>query len=159
MAKTAQKVSLSPSRDIPFDKLMLSQSNVRRIKAIVSMEELAADIVRLGLLQGLNDQAILDAESVETGIFGNPAAGGRFKARSLLVKQKRLAKTTPIPRIVRDAALEIAAEDDSLAENLQRVALHPLDQYAHSRPCAKTATARKRLRRPSSSRPRKSGSA
>ena len=33
MAKVAQKVILSSSRDIPFDKLALSQSNVRRIKA------------------------------------------------------------------------------------------------------------------------------
>lgn len=32
MAKAAQKITLSPSRDIPFDKLVLSQSNVRRIK-------------------------------------------------------------------------------------------------------------------------------
>jgi ParB family chromosome partitioning protein len=35
---------------------------------------------------------------------------------SLLVKQKRLAKSTPIPCIVRDAASDILAEDDSLAE-------------------------------------------
>ena len=48
MAKAAQKVTLSPSRDIPFDKLVLSQSNVRRIKAGVSVEELAEDIARRG---------------------------------------------------------------------------------------------------------------
>jgi ParB family transcriptional regulator, chromosome partitioning protein len=28
-----QKITLSPSRDIPFNKLVLSQSNVRRVKA------------------------------------------------------------------------------------------------------------------------------
>ncbi len=39
MAKAAQKITLSPSRDIPFDKLVLSQSNVRRIKAGVSVED------------------------------------------------------------------------------------------------------------------------
>jgi ParB family chromosome partitioning protein len=33
MTKAVQKITLSPSRDIPFDKLVLSQSNVRRIKA------------------------------------------------------------------------------------------------------------------------------
>lgn len=37
MAKVAQKVTLSPLRDIPFDKLVLSQSNVQRIKAGVSV--------------------------------------------------------------------------------------------------------------------------
>ena len=129
MAKAAQKVTLSPSRDIPFDKLVLSQSNVRRIKAGVSVEELAEDIARRGLLQGLNVRPMLDADGVETGMFEIPAGGRRFQALSLLVKQKRLAKTAPIPCIVRDAASEILAEDDSLAENMQRVALHPLDQF------------------------------
>ncbi len=129
MAKAVQKVTLSPSRDIPFDKLVLGQSNVRRIKAGVSVEELAEDIARRGLLQGLNVRPMLDAEGVETGLFEIPAGGRRFQALSLLVKQKRLAKTAPIPCIVRDAASEILAEDDSLAENMQRVALHPLDQF------------------------------
>jgi ParB family chromosome partitioning protein len=129
MAKAVQKVTLSPSRNIPFDKLVLSQSNVRRIKAGVSVEELAEDIARRGLLQGLNVRSMLDAEGVETGMFEIPAGGRRFQALSLLVKQKRLAKSAPIPCIVRDAASEILAEDDSLAENMQRVALHPLDQF------------------------------
>ncbi|CAM5548897.1 hypothetical protein FALB51S_00166 [Frigidibacter albus] len=129
MAKAAQNVVLSPSRDIPFNKLVLSQSNVRRIKAGVSVEELAEDIARRGLLQGLNVRPMLDAEGVETGLFEIPAGGRRFQALSLLVKQKRLAKTAPIPCIVRDAASEILAEDNSLAENMQRVALHPLDQF------------------------------
>ena len=129
MAKAAQKVTLSPARDIPFDKLALSQSNVRRINAGVSVEDLAEDIARRGLLQGLNVRPVLDADGVETGMFEIPAGGRRFQALSLLVKQKRLAKSAPIPCIVRDAASEILAEDDSLAENMQRVALHPLDQF------------------------------
>ncbi|WP_145111636.1 ParB/RepB/Spo0J family partition protein [Cereibacter sediminicola] len=129
MAKAAQKITLSPSRDIPFDKLVLSQSNVRRIKAGVSIEELAEDIARRGLLQGLNVRPMLDADGAKTGMFEIPAGGRRFQALSLLVKQKRLAKTAPIPCIVRDAASEILAEDDSLAENMQRVTLHPLDQF------------------------------
>ena len=129
MAQAAQKIILSPSRDIPFDKLVLSQSNVRRIKAGVSVEELAEDIARRGLLQGLNVRPLLDEAGVETDRFEIPAGGRRFQALSLLVKQKRLAKFAPIPCIVRDAASDILAEDDSLAENMQRVALHPLDQF------------------------------
>jgi ParB family chromosome partitioning protein len=39
----------------------------------------------------------------------------------LLVKQKRMNKTQPVPCIVRTDGL---AEEDSLAENVQRVALH-----------------------------------
>ena len=34
MTKAVQKITLSPSRDIPFNKLVLGQSNVRRIKAV-----------------------------------------------------------------------------------------------------------------------------
>lgn len=42
--------------------------------------------------------------------------------------QKRLAKTARIPCFVLGAASEILAEDDSLAENMQRVAQHSLGQ-------------------------------
>jgi ParB family chromosome partitioning protein len=41
MAKAVQKIKLSSSRDIPFHKLVLAQSNVRRIKAGISIEDLA----------------------------------------------------------------------------------------------------------------------
>ena len=39
--QTQPKITLSASRDIPFDKLRLSQSNARHVKAGVSIEELA----------------------------------------------------------------------------------------------------------------------
>jgi ParB family chromosome partitioning protein len=129
MTKSVQKITLSPSRDIPFDKLVLSQSNVRRINPCVSVEELAEDIARRGLLQSLSVRPVLDDDGTETGKFEIPAGGRRFQALSLLLKQKRLAKTTPIPCIVRDAVSNIQAEDDSLAENMQCVALYPLDQF------------------------------
>jgi ParB family transcriptional regulator, chromosome partitioning protein len=129
MAQAAQKITLSSSRDIPFDKLVLSQSNVRRIKAAVSVEELAEDIARRGLLQGLSVRPVLDTDGVETGKFEIPAGGRRFQALSLLVKQKRLARTAPVPCVLRDVTSDVLAEDDSLAENMQRVALHPLDQF------------------------------
>ena len=49
MAQAAsKKITLSSSRDIPFNKLILSQSNVRKIKAGVSIEELSQDIARRG---------------------------------------------------------------------------------------------------------------
>ena len=53
MATAVQKITLSSSRDIPFNKLVLSQSNVRRVKAGVSIEDLAASIARRGLIQSL----------------------------------------------------------------------------------------------------------
>ena len=129
MATAVQKITLSSSRDIPFNKLVLSQSNVRRVKAGVSIEELAEDIARRTLLQGLNVRPVLDADGVETGMFEVPAGGRRYRALQLLVKQKRLAKTAPVPCVVRDPSVDISAEEDSLAENVQRAPLHPLDQF------------------------------
>src|SRR5271156_1753178 len=126
MATAVQKIVLSASRDIPFNRLVLSQANVRRVKAGVSIEELAEDIAHRTLLQGLSVRTVLDAEGQETGMFEVPAGGRRFRALELLVKQKRLAKTAPVPCIVREGGI---AEEDSLAENVQRVALHPLDQF------------------------------
>ncbi len=126
MAQAHPKITLSSSRDIPFNKLVLSQSNVRRIKANVSIEELAEDIVRRTLLQSLTVRPVLDAEGAETGMFEIPAGGRRYRALELLVRQKRLAKTAPIPCVIRTEGI---AEEDSLAENVQRAPLHPLDQF------------------------------
>ena len=126
MAKSVQKITLSSSRDIPFDKLLLSQSNVRHLKAGVSIEELAEDIARRGLLMGLSVRAVVDEAGAETGMYEIPAGGRRYRALALLVKQRRLAKNAPVPCVVRTDGL---AEEDSLAENIQRAPLHPLDQF------------------------------
>ncbi|NSY51692.1 ParB/RepB/Spo0J family partition protein [Agrobacterium tumefaciens] len=122
----SKKITLSASRDIPFNKLLLSQSNVRQIKSGVSIEELAEDIARRTLLASLTVRPVLDEEGGETGMFEIPAGGRRFLALELLVKQRRLNKTAPVPCIVRTDGL---AEEDSLAENVQRAPLHPLDQF------------------------------
>jgi len=84
------KIVLSRSRDIPFDKLVLSQANVRRIKAGVSIEELAEDIARRTLLQSLTVRPVVDVAGHETGMFEIPAGGRRYRALELLVNQKRL---------------------------------------------------------------------
>ena len=129
MPTTQPKLVLSGARDIPFNKLVLSQSNVRRIKTGVTIEELAEDIARRTLLQSLSVRPIVGADGVETGVFEVPAGGRRFRALELLVKQKRLAKTAMVPCVVRNGGDGVSAEEDSLAENVQRQALHPLDQY------------------------------
>ncbi|WP_349252339.1 MULTISPECIES: ParB/Srx family N-terminal domain-containing protein [unclassified Sphingopyxis] len=129
MAKSAPKLTLNSSRDIPLDRLVLSQANVRRVKAGVSIEALADDIARRKLLQSLNVRPILDDTGQETGRYEVPAGGRRYRALGLLVKRKLLAKDAPVPCIVKAANDDILAEDDSLAENAMREALHPLDQF------------------------------
>lgn len=129
MAKSAiQKIAMNPSENIAYDKLVLSQQNVRRVKDGVSIEQLADDIGRRKLLQSLNVRPILDAGGEETGTYEVPAGGRRYLALGILVKQKRLAKNEPIPCIVNRSGTT-SAEEDSLAENVHRENLHPLDQF------------------------------
>ncbi len=127
MAQAIQKISLNAGRDIPFNKLVLSQQNVRKTKAGVSIEELADDIARRGLLTSINVRAELDAEGKETGIYRIPAGGRRYRALKLLVDRKQLTKTTAVPCIVSEG--ETLEAEDSLAENVKRADLHPLDEF------------------------------
>jgi ParB family chromosome partitioning protein len=124
-----QKITLASSRDIPFNKLVLSQSNVRRVKAGISVDELAESIARRGLIQSLHVRPVLGEDGVDTGTFEVPAGGRRYRALELLVKQKRLAKTAPVPCIVSAADDSVLIDEVSLAENIERAPLHPLDQY------------------------------
>jgi ParB family transcriptional regulator, chromosome partitioning protein len=126
MTNSVPKLVLSRSRDIPFNQLVLSQANVRRVKCGVSINELADDIAHRTLLQSLNVRAQLDADGKATGKFEVPAGGRRFRALELLVKSRRMAKTQPVPCVIREGG---SAEEDSLAENTMRMPLHPLDQF------------------------------
>ncbi|GLI95568.1 ParB/RepB/Spo0J family partition protein [Methylocystis echinoides] len=121
-----RKITLAVASDIALDKLVASDANVRRIKAGVSVEDLAEDIARRGLLQSLNVRPLVDGDGAEIGKYGVIAGGRRLAALKLLVKQKRLAKSAPVPCIVKGDGVE---EEDSLAENTMREALHPLDQF------------------------------
>lgn len=129
MATAVRKIILSSSRDIPFNKLMLSQSNVRRVKAGISVEELAESIARRGLIQSLHVRPVLGEDGAETGMFEVPAGGRRFRALELLVKQKRLARVALVPCVVSEAGADVLIDEVSLAENIERAPLHPLDQF------------------------------
>jgi hypothetical protein len=155
MTKQLPKLVLSSSRDIPFSQLVLSQKNVRRVKAGLSIEDLAEDIYRRTLLQSLNVRPIVGEDGHETGMFEVPAGGRRFRALELLVKSKRMAKDQPVPCVVREAGI---AEEDSLAENVMRVGLHPLDQFRAFSALIERASARMTSLRASSSRSRRCAS-
>jgi ParB family chromosome partitioning protein len=120
------KITLVSASDIALDRLVASDANVRRIKAGMSVEDLAEDIARRGLLQSLSVRPFVDDDGAETGKYGVIAGGRRLAALKLLVKLKRLAKNAPVPCIVKTDGVE---EEDSLAENTMREALHPLDQF------------------------------
>ena len=54
------KIALAAPQTIPLDKLSVHEANVRQIKSGVSIESLAADIARRGLLQSLSVRPLLD---------------------------------------------------------------------------------------------------
>lgn len=130
MAKSPKKIVFSRSRDIPFDKLVISEANVRQIRPESGLDELTQDIDRReDLIQGLNVRALVDENGEETGFFEVPAGGRRYRAIARLVKAKRFPKDGLVPCVVRKSDTKILKEDDSLAENVQRAGLHPLDQF------------------------------
>jgi ParB family chromosome partitioning protein len=136
MARAAKKKStpamivFSRARDIPFNRIRLSDSNVRETDIEAGLDELTHDIDRReDLVQGLNVRAILDEDGNETGDFETPAGGRRHRSIARLVEAGRFPADGLVPCIVKKADAKTSAVDDSLAENLMRLALHPLDQF------------------------------
>ena len=108
-------------QQIPLTKLIPSPANVRKTGATEGIEELAANIKALGLLQNLQ------VRESESGKFEVVAGRRRLAALKLLVKQKAIAKTE-------DIACNVLAEGEdaseiSLAENVMRLPMHPADQF------------------------------
>ena len=118
--------SLTPATEIALSALVASKNNVRRIKPGVSVEDLAEDIARRGLLQSLTVHAVRDENGEPTGAYAVTAGGRRFAALKRLVAESRLSEDAAIPCIIRGTTQEA---EDSLAENVMREALHPLDQF------------------------------
>ena len=138
MAKAARKskkpavpmIVFSRSRDIPFNRIRLSDSNVRETDIEAGLDDLTHDIERReDIVQGINVRAILDADGNETGDFETPAGGRRFRAIARLVEAGRFPADGLVPCIVKKADAKTSAVDDSLAENMLRLGLHPLDQF------------------------------
>ncbi len=138
MAKAARKskkpavamIVFSRSRDIPFNRIRLSDSNVRETDVEAGLDDLTHDIDRReDIVQGINVRAILDADGNETGDFETPAGGRRFRAIARLVEAGRFPADGLVPCLVKKADAKTSAVDDSLAENMLRLGLHPLDQF------------------------------
>ena len=136
MARAAKKkpalamIEFSRSRDIPFNRIHLSNDNVREVDADAGLDELEFDVERReDLILGINVRAVLDADGNETGDFETPAGGRRYRVIARLVAKGRFPEDGLVPCLVKKANAKTSAVDDSLAENLLRLALHPLDQF------------------------------
>jgi ParB family transcriptional regulator, chromosome partitioning protein len=104
--------------EVPMTKLVASDRNVRRTGAADGVEELAASILAHGLLQPLL------VSSREDGRYHVIAGSRRLMALKLLSKRKALPRGFTIPVMVMEAG-----EEESLAENVVRMPLHPADQF------------------------------
>jgi ParB family chromosome partitioning protein len=113
-------------QDISLAKLVPAAANVRRTNRGVAIEELAASIAAHGLLQNLTVRPVAQNAKGKGGRFEVVAGGRRLAALHLLVKRKALAKSAPIPCHVIE---EDAAQEISLAENVNQCPMHPADQY------------------------------
>lgn len=100
MATAIQKITLSSARDISFGTATPSQSNLRRVKACVSIEALARSIARRGLIQPLHARPGLDADGAETGMFEASGGDRRYRALERLAKHKRLTAYGPLHEII-----------------------------------------------------------
>lgn len=125
-----EMIQFSRARDIPFNRIRLSNDNVRETDIEAGLDDLAHDVERReDLIQGLNVRAILDADGNETGDFETPAGGRRYRVIARLVEKGRFPDDGLVPCIVKKTDAKTSAVDDSLAENTFRLALHPLDQF------------------------------
>jgi len=107
---------------IALSQLIPSKDNARRTGSKDGIGQLAASIAAHGLRQNLNVRPVEG-----TNRFEVVAGSRRLKALRLLVKQKKLAKDAPIP--CRILTPDEDAGEISLVENIQRLAMHPLDEF------------------------------
>ena len=109
---------LDTSRLVPWNKLVPSKRNVRKVKA--DPTQLAANIEADGLIHPL---VVIEREG---GRYEVAAGERRRRAIGLLIKAGKWERTALV-------AVEVRAEDQatalSLAENVQRVAMHPADAF------------------------------
>lgn len=111
---------------IPLGRLNPSPTNVRKTDTLADIEPLAASIAASGLLENLVVRAIGNTPTKDASY--EVVAGGRRLAALRLLAERETIK--PDHRV---ACLVIAKDDTraleiSLAENFERVPVHPADQ-------------------------------
>ncbi|MDA9508870.1 hypothetical protein XI09_30400 [Bradyrhizobium sp. CCBAU 11386] len=123
MTKVVQKITLSPSRDIPFNKLVLSQSNVRRVKAGISIEQLAETDNTIHVVVGLLLPIWKRLPNESTRVYRfQTDAGERIIGRKVSAAWVANAFSADAPALSPDAAFAAVMEARAvldLAEGLQ----------------------------------------
>jgi ParB family chromosome partitioning protein len=110
-------------KPIPLNKLVPSPRNVRRSGDPAADLQLKADIEARGLLQNL----VVTAARKPRGSFAVEAGGRRLKALKSLAEEGKLAACHEVSCLVIDDD-GINAQEASLAENFQHLAMNPADE-------------------------------
>jgi ParB family chromosome partitioning protein len=108
--------------EIPFNKLVLWDGNVRKTGIESGLDELAASIAAHGLLNPLL------VRKAAKGRYAIIAGQRRYLALRRLADAGNIGKTAPVSCHLREDG-----QDDSelsLAENVVRIAMHPAEEFA-----------------------------
>ena len=126
--RTTNKIGLTDSGSftVPLNMLDDDPDNPRRTGREDGIDELAASIAAHGLLQQIGVIPQVDDTGEPTGRYRVRFGGRRLAALRLLAKRKGIEKTADIP--CRPLTPQEAAEA-ALAENVQRRAMHPVDEF------------------------------
>ena len=143
--------SLTPRATFPFNKLMLSSSNVPTSRQACRSRSWPRTIARRTLLSSITVRPVLDDSGAETGMYTIPAGGRRFRALELLVKQK--AHEQDCAGALHRAHRWARRGGQPGRERPARAAAPARSVPRLSRQCARRVAQRRRSPRPSSSRP------
>jgi ParB family chromosome partitioning protein len=110
-------------KTIPLNKLVPSTRNVRRASDPQADLQLKADIEARGLLQNL----VVTSVAKPKGSFAVEAGGRRLRALQSLADDGKLPKSHEVCCLVIEGSPAVAQEA-SLAENFQRLAMNPADE-------------------------------
>ena len=112
---------MTETTQIPLNKLVPWDGNVRKTGVEDGLEELAASIAAHGVLQSLV------VRKAQRGKYAVVAGQRRLLALQRLAKAKSVAADHAVPCIV--VAKDANATEISLTENAVREAMHPADQF------------------------------
>ena len=108
--------------NIALSKLVLSDLNVRKARTKADIAAMALSIESEGILQNLL------AHPTESGRFAVVIGGTRLAAINLLLKEGKIDGEYAVPVDVRPAD-DASLTAKSLAENVRRSAMHPIDEF------------------------------
>lgn len=120
-------------REVPIRQIAPNRNQPRRGFDEETLEELAASIKELGILQPLlvrvNDEVHADGDAVSEGGGDADELSYELIAGERRLRAARRAGFTTVPVVVRSAD-EVASLEQALVENLHRQDLNPLEEAA-----------------------------